>query len=192
VDEACDLMDAFGKSRVLIETVGVGQSELEVADSADTTIVVLVPQSGDAVQAMKAGLMEIADVFVLNKCDREDADRAYQELVSILAIKEMESGWKPPVVRTIAERDEGVEELVETIDNHRMHLIDNDELTVRRAHRYAAKTRRLVEDDLRKRLWKTERNRRRTQAGLEGESSPYELASRLLNDFYEEIRDESF
>lgn len=191
VDEACDLMDAFGKRRILIETVGVGQSELEVADSADTTVVVLVPQSGDAVQAMKAGLMEIADIFVLNKCDREDADRAYQELVSILAIQSDEDGWKPQVIRTIAEKGDGVPELVEEIEKHRRWLDETGNLQKRRAKRYASKTRRLVEDDLRRRLWQTERNRARHEAGEQGEVSPYDLAARLLEEFYQEIRNES-
>lgn len=190
VDEACDLMDAFGKSRVLIETVGVGQSELEVADSADTTVVVLVPQSGDAVQAMKAGLMEIADIFVLNKCDREDADRAYQELVSILSIKSADGGWKPQVVRTIAEKGDGVEELAERIDEHRHWLEETNNLQRRRAKRYASKTRRLVEDDLRQRLWVADRNRIRREAGESADISPYDLANRLLEEFYQEIRDE--
>ncbi|MFH0882680.1 MAG: methylmalonyl Co-A mutase-associated GTPase MeaB [bacterium] len=189
VDESCDLMDAFGKQRVLIETVGVGQSELEVADSADTTIVVLVPQSGDAIQAMKAGLMEIADIFVLNKCDREDAKRAYQELISILNLKEPQEGWRPPVIRTIAEKGDGVDELMATIDRHREHLVTTDRLAERRSKRYKAKIRQLVEDDLHQRLWRTER-KRESGKGFEGGRSPYSLAKRLIDDFYEEIRDD--
>ncbi len=189
VDESCDLMDAFGKQRVLIETVGVGQSELEIAESADTTVVVLMPQSGDAIQAMKAGLMEIADIFVLNKCDREDADRAYQELAGILSLKDPQGGWRPPIIRTIAAQGDGVDELLDAVNLHHSHLVDTGRLVERRSKRHAAKTRRLVEDDLRRRLWQAER-KRESGEGLEGGQSPYELAKRLIDDFYEEIRDE--
>ena len=189
VDEACDLMDAFGKQRVLIETVGVGQSELEVAHSADTTIVVLVPQSGDAIQAMKAGLMEIADVFVMNKCDREDADRAYRELVSVLSMKESDQGWHPPVLKTVAENGEGVVELVETVRSHRDHLVEKGLLEERNRARIAEKIRRLVEDDFARRFWKGERKERHLM-GLNGTRSPYKLAQELIEDFHREIRNE--
>jgi len=189
VDEACDLMDAFGKQLVLIETVGVGQSELEVADSAETTVVVLVPQSGDSIQAMKAGLMEIADIFVLNKCDREDADRAHQELISILELKQDGEEWRPPLVRTIAETGEGVAELVRIIGEHRDYLANSGRLSERKKKRYAAKTRRLAEDELQIRLWTEERTQRR-QAGFGRKVSPYELAKRIIDQFYQEIRNE--
>ncbi len=190
VDEACDLMDAFGKERILIETVGVGQSELEVAHSADTTIVVLVPQSGDAIQAMKAGLMEIADIFVLNKCDRDGADQAYRELVGILEMKEPDGGWHPSVLRTVAEQGEGVDELLETVERHHAHLLTGDELVNRRRRRVAAKTLRLVMDKLNRHLWSGERELRRNR-GLDDTGSPYELARELVEDFYREIRDEN-
>jgi LAO/AO transport system kinase len=100
--QACDVLDAAGFGRILIETVGVGQSELEVAQTADTTAVVLVPESGDAVQAMKAGLMEIADVFVINKADREGADRAAQAIRSALHLRAKTSEWSIPVHLTVA------------------------------------------------------------------------------------------
>ncbi|MDP8205665.1 MAG: methylmalonyl Co-A mutase-associated GTPase MeaB [Candidatus Electryonea clarkiae] len=189
VDEACDLMDAFGKRRILIETVGVGQSELEVAHSADTTIVVLVPQSGDAIQAMKAGLMEIADIFVMNKCDREDADRAYRELISVLGMKHPDDGWQPQVIKTIAETGDGIEKLVETVRDHRKFLGDNEKLEQRRKKRVAEKTKRLVEDTFNSRFWQGKREERRLK-GLDGAHSPYELAEKLVEDFYREIRDE--
>ncbi len=188
VDEAGDLMDAFGKQRVLFETVGVGQSELEVAHSADTTIVVLVPQSGDAIQAMKAGLMEIADIFILNKCDRDGADRAYRELKSILEMKMPENGWHPPVIMTVAEKGDGVDEVLATIDQHHQHLLDTGTLEQRRAVRMAAKTRRLVKDQVGRHFWTAGRKENLT-AGLDRKVSPYELANNLVNAFYREIRD---
>ena len=189
VDEACDLMDAFGKQRIIIETVGVGQSELEVANSADTTIVVLVPQSGDAIQAMKAGLMEIADLYILNKCDRDGADHAFRELVSTVSLKMPENGWRPPVLRTVAEKGEGMDEVLKAIQDHRQHIIDTGSLEERRRARVAAKTKRFVEDGIRKKLWNSERDARRVE-GLANASSPYELGEQLIDDFYEEIRHE--
>lgn len=189
VDEACDLLDAFGKRRLFIETVGVGQSELEVAQSADTTIVVLVPQSGDAIQAMKAGLMEIADLYILNKCDRDGAEHAYRELVSTVHMKMPEDGWSPPVLKTVAGQGEGIDEVIDAVARHREHLQSSGLLEKRRRARIAAKTARFVEDELRARLWRGEREARRRE-GLNDATSPYDLGRSLLDDFYEEIRDE--
>lgn len=182
-------MDAFGKTRILIETVGVGQSELEVAHSADTTIVVLVPQSGDSIQAMKAGLMEIADIFVMNKCDRDGSDRAYRELVSVLHMRESSDGWHPPVIKTVAESGEGIDELVEMIDRHHEDMLKRGQLEERRRDRTAAKVRRLVENELQQRIWQGERERRRL-FGLQDATSPYHLAESLLQDFYREMNHE--
>ncbi len=187
VDEAGDLMDAFGKDRVLFETVGVGQSELEVAHSADTTIVVLVPQSGDSIQAMKAGLMEIADIFILNKCDRDGADRAYRELKSILEMKHPEDGWAPPVIQTIAEQGDGIDEVIVTIKEHQDHLKESGVLDKRRANRFAEKTQRLVEDTVAQKFWTRERRSKLIER-VELAASPYGLAETLVQEFYREIR----
>ncbi len=189
VDEACDLFDAFGHSKILVETVGVGQSELEVANAADTTLVVIVPQSGDSIQAMKAGLMEIADIFVLNKSDRQGADEAYRELVSIISMKEMEDGWRSPVLKTSASRGEGVEELTEMIADHRAHLVETGRLEERRRRRTTAKTRRLVEDKISRTLWTSARNEQ-AETELAGGESPYTLSQLLIEEFYKEIRRE--
>ena len=112
------VLDAAGFDRILLETVGVGQSELEVAQTADTTAVVLVPESGDAVQAMKAGLMEIADVFVINKSDREGADRAAQAIRSALHLRARTSEWDIPVHMTVASAPKGVDVLVDRFEEH--------------------------------------------------------------------------
>ncbi|MBS1261211.1 MAG: putative GTPase [Calditrichaeota bacterium] len=189
VDEACDLFDAFGHRKVLVETVGVGQSELEVANATDTTLVVLVPQSGDSIQAMKAGLMEIGDIFVLNMCDRDGADEAYRELVSILSIRELDHGWRPPVIRTVARDGGGVEKLVETIAAHREHLVGTGMLEQRRRNRSAAKTKRLVEDVLSRRIWNAAR-RAKTMNRIASGGSPYQISQELIDEFYEEIHRE--
>jgi len=120
--DAALLLDAAGKKYVLIETVGVGQGEVEIARLADCTLVVLVPGMGDDVQNLKAGLMEIADVFALNKADREGADRFEQQLRGILQIVPERDGWKPPIVLTVATAGEGIEELARQIDRFREHF----------------------------------------------------------------------
>jgi LAO/AO transport system kinase len=106
--EAADVLDAAGKEIIILETVGVGQSELDIAGAADTTIVVLVPESGDSIQAMKAGLMEIADFFVMNKADRAGADQAVMSINMILAMRRS-SEWTPGVVKTVASEGKGTD-----------------------------------------------------------------------------------
>ena len=116
------LLDAAGKQVILIETVGVGQAEIDIVQLVDCTVVVLVPGLGDDIQNLKAGLMEIADVFVLNKCDREGAERLAQQLRAMLQISAPREDWRPPIVRTIATEDKGIAELAETIAAFRRRL----------------------------------------------------------------------
>src|SRR6516162_1270464 len=120
--EVALLLDAAGKEHVLIETVGVGQDEVDIVRLADCVLVVLVPGMGDDIQNMKAGLMEIGDVFVLNKADREGADRLEEQLHAMLALAMPRDGWHPPVVRTVATENRGIEELAATIERFRKHF----------------------------------------------------------------------
>jgi LAO/AO transport system kinase len=120
--DAALLLDAAGREMILVETVGVGQGEIEIVRLADCTLVVLVPGMGDDVQSLKAGLMEIADIFVLNKSDREGADRFEAQLKAILQIVPERDGWKPPVVRTVASESKGIEELAREIARFRAHF----------------------------------------------------------------------
>ena len=120
--EVALLLDAAGKKQVLIETVGVGQDEIDIVRLADCVIVMLVPGLGDDIQNMKAGLMEIGDIFVLNKADREGADRLEQQLLAMLSLVMPRDGWHPPVVRTVATENKGVEGLAETVAKFRMHF----------------------------------------------------------------------
>jgi LAO/AO transport system kinase len=115
------ILDAAGKEMIVIETVGVGQGEVEIARLAECTVVVLMPGMGDEVQNLKAGLMEVADVFVLNKCDRPDADRFDQSLRAVLEIVPEREGWRPPVVRTVASENKGLEDLAAQIALFREH-----------------------------------------------------------------------
>ena len=147
--QVCDVLDAAGFARILIETVGVGQSELEVAETADSTVVVLVPESGDAVQAMKAGLMEIGDLFVINKADREGAERAAFAIRSALELRAGERAWDPPVLLTVASQGTGVLEVVETLDRHLEFLKDQGGLEHRRRERLE----RRLGDLLRAQMW---------------------------------------
>ena len=133
---AVHVMDAMGKDMVIVETVGSGQIEIDIVRAADTTLVVMAPGAGDEIQTMKAGILEAADILVVNKADKEGADQLKSDLESMLALKEPHSdGWKVPVVMTEATNDKGTEELAEAITEHRDFLVDNDELSGRRRER---------------------------------------------------------
>lgn len=116
--EVCDLFRAAGFDKIIIETVGVGQSEVEIAGLADTTVLVLVPEAGDDIQAIKSGIMEIGEVYVVNKSDREGADVFYKNLV-LLAHTHATPEWETPVIKTVAQKNIGIESLVQAIENHR-------------------------------------------------------------------------
>jgi LAO/AO transport system kinase len=181
--EVCDVLDAFGTDRVLIETVGVGQSELDVARTADTSLVILVPESGDSIQTLKAGLMEIADVFAVNKADRPGADRLRTEIELMLgmrpgasappssghhgvdlsrnnlarqvreAAERDESRWTPPVLRTIGLEGQGIPELAEALDRHFRYLESSGQLRTRRRARLRERVVDIAEAKTRQRLW---------------------------------------
>ena len=123
--EVALVLDAAGKDVVLIETVGVGQDEIDIVRTADVSIVTLVPGAGDEVQALKAGIMEIADIFVVNKADREGADRTVSSIDAVLSLQSFGAGaWRPPIVKTVAANGKGVPELIETIAKFRAHTLD--------------------------------------------------------------------
>ncbi len=126
------VMDAAGKRRLLIETVGVGQDEVEIMGLADCTLVVMVPGLGDEVQAIKAGIMEIADIFVLNKSDREGTDRCEQQLKAMLSLVPDRAGWRPPVLRTVATENKGIVEVAAAIQSFRDHVERSGQLQARK------------------------------------------------------------
>lgn len=146
--EAVRVLDAVGFPWVIIETVGVGQVEVDVAGAADTTVVVVNPGWGDAVQANKAGLMEIADLFVVNKADRAGTEQTVRDLESMLDLTAA-SGWRPPVIPTVATESSGADGLWEAVADHRRHLIATDELEARRRHRRRVELALIVEGRLR-------------------------------------------
>ena len=126
------LLDAFGKDLIIVETVGVGQTELDIVAAADTTVLVLVPESGDAIQTIKAGIMEIADLFVLNKADRDGAGRLQRDLQMMLHVRHTSDGWCPPVLSTQAHQGIGTVALYEAITAHRRKLSETGQLAARR------------------------------------------------------------
>jgi LAO/AO transport system kinase len=172
-EEVADLLEAFGFARILVETVGVGQTELDIARSAETTVLVLVPESGDGIQTLKAGVMEIADVYVVNKSDRPGADRLRQEIEVMLGIRRGNAfrhvtphhgsraveggggrgktgeaaagGWEAPVLATVASKGEGIDALVAALDRHYAYLETSGTLVERRRRRLAARTRAVLE-----------------------------------------------
>jgi LAO/AO transport system kinase len=134
--QALRVLDAAGCEVVLVETVGVGQSEVEIAGLADTTLVLLAPGMGDGIQAAKAGILEIGDIFVVNKADRDGAASTRRELRSVISMTDRPDGaWKPPILLTVATRSEGVAEVAEAISAHRVHLEESGELERRRLAR---------------------------------------------------------
>ncbi len=207
--EVCDLLDAFGFDRIIIETVGVGQSELTIAASADTSALVLVPESGDGVQVLKAGVMEVADVFVVNKADRPGGDRLMQEIQIMLGLRQgnayrniahhhnpaqssevvdtdrVSPEWQPPTLLTVATTGEGVDALIDSFEVHHKHLEESGELAERRRARLERHTREVVTRMLEEWVWRDRGGERVLADGLndvlEGTKSPYQLAHEIVD-----------
>ena len=146
--EVALLLDAAGKDQVLIETVGVGQDEVDIVRLADCVVVVMVPGLGDDIQNMKAGLMEVADIFVLNKSEREGADRLEQELHAMLSLVMPRDGWHPPVVRTVASENKGIDTLAATIAKFRAHFESSGERRRKHVEHWKARLIELTESRL--------------------------------------------
>ena len=240
--DVTDVLDAFGLDRVIIETVGVGQTELDVSRTADTTMVVLVPESGDSIQTLKAGLMEIADIFIVNKSDRPGADRIRNDLELMIGLRsgdtlrnvpahhgvdlgramtkaeklamnverqrgeevgasearryvnpgkaareaaKADSGnWTPPVLRTVAAKQEGVEDVVASLDRHAHYLETSGTLTLRRRRRLHDRVVEIVERTIQKRLWQdaatTDWLKDRISALESGATNPFTVALDLI------------
>jgi LAO/AO transport system kinase len=199
-----------------METVGVGQSELDIAHAADSTVVVLVPESGDSIQTLKAGLMEIADLFVVNKADRPGADRLRMDIELMLGLRdgatmrnvpahhgvdlkavmnpakaareaakgEQTDRWTPPVIRTVAAKGEGIDELIDALDRHYRYLEASGTLRARRRQRLREQVVEIAEYKLRRRLWQARESNEYLDAQLEalegGQATPFAVADDLL------------
>jgi LAO/AO transport system kinase len=213
--EVCDLLDASGFDNILIETVGVGQSELDVARTADSTVLVLVPESGDGIQVLKSGIMEIGDLFVVNKADRPGADRLRQEIEVTLGIRlgnafrhvkahhgataktdgpdaPSTGTWKHPVLATVAVKGEGIAELVAAVDAHFEWLTATGELGTRRRRRAIERTREVVNRAARHWIWQeTQADQMiadRADDLATGRSSPYDVAAEVLESLKQGMR----
>lgn len=151
--QALRVLDAAGFDVVLIETVGVGQSEIDVAGSADTTLVLLAPGMGDGIQAAKAGILEVADVLAVNKADRDGAATTVRELRAMVALGDRSrQTWAPPVVKTVASTGEGIDDLIQALDAHRDWLVESGELEVRRVRRARSEIEAIAIATLRRRM----------------------------------------
>lgn len=191
--DAADVLDAAGFDFIIFETVGVGQSELDIAKAADTTIVVLVPESGDAVQAMKSGLMEIADFFVVNKSDREGSEQAVAALKAILSfrITHAEEEWIPPVIKTTASKNIGIDDMLREIEKHRNYLESTGQIATRRKSRERERVRELVEAMLRFDFW-SDKRRTLLESEIDNiirhQKTSFDVATELLADSAVSVR----
>jgi LAO/AO transport system kinase len=152
--QALRVLDAAGCDVVLVETVGVGQAEVEVASLADTTLVLVAPGMGDGIQAAKAGILEIADVFVVNKADRDGVDATVRDLRHMLSLAEgrKPEDWQPPIVKTVASRNEGIDDLMAALDKHQEWLEQSGRLDARRRVRAADEIEAIAVTELRTRM----------------------------------------
>jgi len=184
--QALRVLDVAGCDVVLVETVGVGQSEVEIASLADTTVVLLAPGMGDGIQAAKAGILEIGDVYVVNKADRDGAAQVRRELRGMLALADRRTGsWKPEILLTTASSGEGVDAVAAEIDRHRSHLEETGELARRRTVRAREEVEAIALATLRERWGEVgERSRLDGLAAsvVDGTSDPYTAADTLLGD----------
>jgi LAO/AO transport system kinase len=184
--QAIRVLDAAGAPWVLLETVGVGQVEVEVAGAADTTVVVVNPGWGDAVQANKAGLMEIADVFVINKADRAGVNDTRRDLETMLEMSDLgREDWRPPIVATVAAQQQGIPDLWEAIGSHRDHLESNGGLAKRRSERMLDELRTIVARSLERRAYELTSGQefeQLHQAVVGRELDPYDAADRIIGD----------
>ena len=183
--EVCLVLDAFGKDFILIETVGVGQVELDVVNACDTTIVVFVPESGDSIQAMKAGLMEIADIFVVNKSDREGAKRIISELEIILDIRRKKGEWEYPIVSTEAVNNKGIDLLLAKISEHKEFITDNGLLEQHRKNQIKVDLKKIIELKVKElvaeKILSSFDIEKMAEKVYKGEDDPYSAGERVLN-----------
>ncbi|MFF8368561.1 methylmalonyl Co-A mutase-associated GTPase MeaB [Streptomyces lydicus] len=184
--QAIRVLDGAGCDVILVETVGVGQSEVEIASQADTSVVLLAPGMGDGIQAAKAGILEIGDVYVVNKADRDGADATARELNHMLGLGESRSpgDWRPPIVKTVAQRSEGVDEVVEALEKHRAWMEEHGVLAERRRARAAHEVETIAVTALRERIGDLSGDRRLDALAeriVAGETDPYRAADELVD-----------
>jgi LAO/AO transport system kinase len=184
--DVATVLDASGRDLVMIETVGVGQDEVDIVRLADVTIVILVPGMGDDVQTIKAGIMEIADIFVINKSDREGAERVEREIRAMQSLALRHDNWVPPIVKTVASEGTGIAELVETIEKYRDYLQQSGMARERRAQNWRQRLTEMLRDALFQRVLSTflddGKAERYAAEVAEHKRDPYSLVEEIVGE----------
>ena len=182
--DAVKALDAFGKDIIIVETVGVGQSEVDIAKAADTTVVVLIPGMGDDIQAIKAGILEIGDLFTVNKSDLDGADKLVKEINMMLDLDSLMTDWRPPISKVVASRGEGIDLLLADVEKHRSYIESNGELNRRRTKRAKDELLDILSAGIERRI------KEHTEGRMDGfveslkkrETDPYSLVSDLMSE----------
>ncbi len=182
--DAVKALDAFGKDIIIVETVGVGQSEVDIVKAADTTVVVLIPGMGDDIQAIKAGILEIGDLFTVNKSDLDGADKLVKEINMMLDLDSLMTDWRPPISKVVASRGEGIDLLLADVAKHRSYIEGNGELNRRRTQRAKDELLDILSAGIEKRI------KEHTEGRMEGfveslkkrETDPYSLVSDIMSE----------
>lgn len=184
-NDVADLLDAFGYDIIIIETVGVGQSELDIVKTSDTVMVVLVPESGDTIQAMKAGLMEIGDIFVVNKSDRPGSENAVNSIKSMLMLRDSSSNlWTPAIIKSVANENVGIDLLISEIENHKRYMVDANAYNMRKNKQLHTRIKEIVETKLISELWANRiDNATNDKVLFDIHTSPYKLANDIISNF---------
>ncbi|HMY05242.1 MAG TPA: hypothetical protein PKA48_17890, partial [Candidatus Obscuribacter sp.] len=189
--DAVRMLEASGYQVIIIETVGVGQSELAIAQTADTTVLVLMPGSGDDIQAIKSGIMEIGDIFVVNKGDLPGANKSASEITASLELNSFKTDWRPPVIVSIAETGQGIDQLWSSVKNHKKFLEQEGLLESRRLERIQAELSEIVADIARRNLKESLKSSSEVQEVLDGiikrEVDPHTAARKLIGSMFDQV-----
>jgi LAO/AO transport system kinase len=188
--DAVDLLDAAGFDWVLVETVGVGQDEVDVVRTVDTVAVVTVPGMGDDIQAIKAGILEIADVFVINKADRDGVERTVRDLEMMLSLGE-HGAWIPPILKTVAAREEGIDRLLDAVERHREFLQASGEIERRRLSHLRLRVETILKERVVAAADRVLGVEREVERGHQQRLDPYRVADRLFSGVLEDAREEA-
>jgi len=189
--DAVRMLEASGYQVIIIETVGVGQSELAIAQTADTTVLVLMPGSGDDIQAIKSGIMEIGDIFVVNKGDLPGANKSASEITASLELNSFKTDWRPPVIVSIAETGQGIDQLWSSVKNHKKFLEQEGLLESRRLERIQAELSEIVADIARRNLKESLKSSSEVQEVLDGiikrQVDPHTAARKLIGSMFDQV-----
>ncbi len=186
--DASDILDAAKFDFIIFETVGVGQSELDIAKTADTTVVVLVPESGDSIQAMKAGLMEIADFFVMNKSDRPGAENAILSLQTILGLRDhSEFSYLPKIIKCVATESFGINEIMNEISNHKSYIQKIGKFQTNRELNLQLRIKEITETIFSSKIWNNDSIKTLVDSLIKVNKSPYEISEKIIVEFQNQI-----